>query len=202
MKISIERMPQYFTRNAAAYAPAPKNAEWPNDRSPVYPSRRLKPSAAIPKISPYDTWRVSKGGRTSGSPRKTRTPTISRTRRRVMTDTTPGRAVRSRSCASEEAGRPEEEDNRRDEIEDRELDLREVGDAERPDHAHDHRAGERALQRPQSADDHDDERENQRLHAHPQHRAGDRHDHRAPQTGHEAPEGERLNVDALHVDAE
>ena len=32
----------------------------------MYPSRRLKPSAAIPKISPYDSWRVSNGGRISG----------------------------------------------------------------------------------------------------------------------------------------
>src|SRR5215471_14853449 len=101
-------------------------------------------------MSPYDTCMVSKGGRISGSAAKTMTPpTTRRARRGILNASTPGR---ERSCASEDSRRPEEEDDRGDQVEDGQLDLREVRDTECPDHAHDDCAGERALQRAEPAD--------------------------------------------------
>src|SRR5438093_11634420 len=71
-------------------------------------------------------------------------------------------AERGRSRATEETGRPDEQDHRRDEVEDGELDLGEVRDPERPHEADDQGADERALQASEPTDHDDNEREHQR----------------------------------------
>src|SRR3989442_10036908 len=78
-------------------------------------------------------------------------------------------AGRRRSRASEETGRPHEQDDRGDEVEDGELDLGEVRDPERPHEAHDQCPDERTLQTSQSSDHDHDEREDERIDAHAEH---------------------------------
>src|SRR2546426_8833331 len=100
-------------------------------------------------------------------------------------------AERGRSRAPEETGRPDEQDHRRDEVEDGELDLGEVGDPERAHEADDEGADERTFQTSQPSDHDDDEGEDQGVDAHAQHGARDRHDDGAGQPGPEAAAGER-----------
>src|SRR3989442_6760141 len=98
---------------------------------------------------------------------------------------------RRRSRAPEETGRPDEQDDGGDEVEDGELDLGEVRDPERPHEPHDQCSDEGTLQASQY-DDHDhDEGENERIDAHAQHGARDRHDDGAAEASHEASRGER-----------
>ena len=68
--------------------------------------------------------------------------------------------------------------------------------------ADEERADQRPLEAPEPADDHHDEGEDQRVHAHAEHRALLGHDDGAAESGHEAAEREGLDVDALDVDAE
>src|SRR5206468_8700975 len=101
------------------------------------------------------------------------------------------------SRAPEETGRPDEQGHRRDEVEDGELDLGEVGDPERAHEADDEGADECTFQASQPSDHDDNEREDERVDAHAQHGARDRHDDGAAQPGHEAAQGEGLHVHAL-----
>src|SRR5215510_11155624 len=129
---------------------------------------------------------VWNGAATAGT--STRAPTTSaptRTRRLLHTrgdvSASSVTAGGRRSRAAEETGRPHDQDDGGDEVEDSELDLGEVRDADRPHEADDQRADERALQAPESADHDHDERENERIDAHAQNGARDRHDHGAAQ---------------------
>src|SRR5437764_3712566 len=107
-----------------------------------------------------------------------------------------------RSWSSEESGGPREQHDRRREIEDRQLDLREPRDPGLPDEPDDEGADQRALEAPESADDNDDEREDKRVHTHAEHRRLARHDDSAAQPRHEAAEREGLDVDAVDIHAQ
>src|SRR5947207_3141010 len=91
-----------------------------------------------------------------------------------------------RSLSSEESGGAREQHDRRREIEDRQLDLREPRDPGLPDEPDDEGADERALEAPESADDNADAREDKRVHTHAEHRRLARHDDGAAQPRHEA----------------
>src|SRR5215470_16921387 len=134
---------------------------------------------------------VWNGEATAGT--STRAPTTSaptRTRRPLHTrgdvSASSVTAGGARSRAAEETGRPHEQDDGGDEVEDGELDLGEVRDADRPHEAHDQGSDERALQASQPSDHDHYEREDQRIDAHAQHGPRDRHDHGAAKPGHQA----------------
>jgi hypothetical protein len=98
--------------------------------------------------------------------------------------------------------RTHEQDQRGDEIEHGELDLREERDAGFAHHADDQRPCERALEAAGAADDHDDEGEDECIHAHAQHGGLARHHDGAAKPGHEAAQRERLDIDPVHVHAQ
>src|SRR5262252_6225603 len=106
------------------------------------------------------------------------------------------------SCATEEAGRTDEEHDCRHQVEHGQLDLRKERDAELADDSNHERAHQRALEAPEAADDHDDEGEDERIDAHAEHGGLLRHDDGAAEARHEAAEGECLDVHAIHVDSE
>src|SRR5207247_9661344 len=114
----------------------------------------------------------------------------SRTRSRVL-------------CAwpTEEAGWPDQQDDRRDEVEHGELDLGEPRDASLADDADDERPHERALEAAEPAHHDDDEREDDRVDPHTEHRrlAGD--DDGAAEPRHGAAGRERRAVAPVPVAA-
>src|SRR5215471_9012869 len=106
------------------------------------------------------------------------------------------------SRATEQAGGTDEKHDGGHQVQHRQLDFGEERDAELADDSDHERADERALETPEAADDHDDEGEDERIDAHTEHGALLRHDNGAAEARHEAPEGERLDVHAIHVDSE
>src|SRR5262245_63586052 len=108
----------------------------------------------------------------TSAPTRTRRPLQTRGDVNASSVTAGGR----RSRAAEETGRPHEQDDGGDEVEDGELDLGEVRDPERPHEPDDQRADERALQASQPSDHDHHEGEDERIDSHAQHGARDRHD--------------------------
>ena len=112
------------------------------------------------------------------------------------------RLVSPSSRPPEQPGRLDQQDDGRDQIEHRELDLGKELDAGRAHEAHDQCADQCALKAAEPADDDHDEGEDQRVDAHAEHGRLRRHDDGAAEAGHEAAEGEGLHVDPLDVQAE
>src|SRR5262245_48812684 len=99
----------------------------------------------------------------------------------------------------EQACRPYQQHESRDQIENREFDLREKLDAGRAHEAHDERADQGAFEAAESADDHDDECEDQCLDAHAKHGCLRRYDDRTSEASHEATKRKCLDVNPLDV---
>src|SRR5437899_4973705 len=112
----------------------------------------------------------------------------------------------TRSAAGASYGRSSEEtrgaDKQHDgghQIEYGQLDLREELDPQLAHDAHDERAHQRALEAAQPADHDHDERQDERVHAHPQNGRLARHDDGAAQARHQTAHRECLHVDAIDV---
>src|SRR5512134_1479731 len=154
----------------------------------------------MPKTSPYMSVSVWNGPTIWGAA-SSATPSGTAHARILSSGRCMGAAM-SALTATEEPGGPHEQHDRGNEIEHRQLDLRIQRDARLPEEAHDEGPGERALQAAEAADDDDDKGKDQRLHAHAEHGGLAGHHDSAAQPGHEAADGERLDVNPVHVDPE
>src|SRR5690606_13044463 len=102
----------------------------------------------------------------------------------------------------EQPGRANEQDRRRDQVEDGELYFGEELDARCTHKADDQRADERALDTTKAADHDHDESQNERIDSQAEHRRLSRNDNSSAQPCHEAADGECLYVDATDIEAE
>lgn len=67
MAIKKEFIENLVKRNATVYAPKPKYAAWPNERSPVYPKRKLYPKAHMAYINAIEVKKSKYDDPTNGT---------------------------------------------------------------------------------------------------------------------------------------